>query len=220
MLFLYFTCSKSHFSILTTHYYKTTLISFSILQYIILKYYKIILYLFIFFFSHSNQTNDIHQNPGSRSTTTSTTRSIAQINNPAQPRSTTHSRLQLWQPPITPTPTLANPNPPQPISIKINKITNQTQPQPCYPTITKESIGEAESVRRFFYCGFARSPQLWFTHAGPVLRRSPSSRPQGYRDLLVHEKLDHPKKQEIQRERRAEQRESLGVERKGKKRRK
>jgi hypothetical protein len=84
----------------------------------------------------------------------------------------------------------------------------------------KESISEAESVRRFFDCGFTRSPQLRSAHAGPAPRRSPSSQPQGHRDLLVHEKLDRPKKQEIQRERRAKQRESIGAERKGKKRRK
>jgi hypothetical protein len=77
----------------------------------------------------------------------------------------------------------------------------------------KESIGETESVRRFFNCGFARSPQLRSAHAGPAPRRSPLSRPQGHRDLLVHEKLDCPKKQEIQRKRRAEQRERASVPR-------
>ena len=40
---------KSYFFILVTHFYKTLHISFSILQYIILKYYKIILFLHIFF---------------------------------------------------------------------------------------------------------------------------------------------------------------------------
>jgi hypothetical protein len=88
---LYFTTLKSIFSIIHTHFYITPHISFSTLQSIILKYYKIILFLYIFF--QSNQTNGIHQNPGSQSTTTSTTRSTAQINNQAQPRSTTHSRL-------------------------------------------------------------------------------------------------------------------------------
>jgi hypothetical protein len=87
---LYFTTLKSIFSIIHTHFYITTHIPFSTLQSITLKYYKIIFFLYIFF--QSNQTNGIHQNRGSRSTT-STTRSTAQINNQAQPRSTTHSRL-------------------------------------------------------------------------------------------------------------------------------
>uniref|UniRef100_A0A2N9HNP8 HAT C-terminal dimerisation domain-containing protein n=1 Tax=Fagus sylvatica TaxID=28930 RepID=A0A2N9HNP8_FAGSY len=80
----------------------------------------------------------------------------------------------------------ANPNPPQPISIKINKITNRTQPQPCYPDVAKESIGEAESVWQFFDCGLARSPQLRSTRVSPTLRSSPSLQPQGHHDLLVH----------------------------------
>ncbi len=55
---LYFTSLKNHFSILTTYFYKIFHISFSILPYIILKYYKII--LFYIFFSHSNQTHSNH----------------------------------------------------------------------------------------------------------------------------------------------------------------
>jgi hypothetical protein len=81
---LYFTSSKSHFSILTTPFYKTTHISFSILQYIILKYYKIILFLYIFFHTLTKPTASI-KTPG------------ADQPHPQQPdqqpRSTTHSRL-------------------------------------------------------------------------------------------------------------------------------
>ena len=97
---LYFISSKSHFSILTTHFYKTPPILFYILQYIILKYYKIILFIYIFF-SHSNQTHS------SRSTTTSTSRSAATTHNP-------HTHADKPKP-ITTIPTLANPNPSQPI---------------------------------------------------------------------------------------------------------
>jgi hypothetical protein len=93
-LYLYFTTLKSHFSILTTHFYKTTPIPFSILQYITLKYYKIIPF-FIYFFSHPNQTH------GSRSAATP--------NNP-------HTHAGKPKPkPTTTIPTPANPNPPQPI---------------------------------------------------------------------------------------------------------
>jgi hypothetical protein len=218
-LHLYFTTLKSHFSILITHSYKTPPIPFSILQYIILKYYKIILFLYIFFHTPTKPTakiktaRPINHNLNNLINSPDQQPSTVQINNPLTPP-------QPRQPPITPTPTLANPNRPQPISIKINKITNRTQPQPCYLAVAKESISEAESVRRFFDCGLARSPQLRSAHAGLAPRRSPSSRPQGHRDLLVHEKLVRPKKQEVQRERRAEQRESIGAERKGKKRRK
>ncbi len=48
---LYFTSSKSHFFSLTIYFYKTPHISFSILQYIILKYYTIILSFLYMFFS-------------------------------------------------------------------------------------------------------------------------------------------------------------------------
>ena len=53
---IYFISSKSHFFSLITHFDKTPQILFFILQYIILKYYKIILFLYIFF-QHSNQTH-------------------------------------------------------------------------------------------------------------------------------------------------------------------
>ena len=97
---LYFISSKSHFSILTTHFYKTPPILFYILQYIILKYYKIILFIYIFF-SHSNQTHS------SRSTTTSTSRSAATTHNPH-----THAGKPKPKPkPTTTIPTPANPNP-------------------------------------------------------------------------------------------------------------
>jgi hypothetical protein len=201
---LYFTTLKSIFSIIHTHFYITTHIPFSTLQSIILKYYKII-FFYIFFFSvqpnqrHPSKPREpINHNLNNPINSPDQQPSTAQINNPLTPP-------QPRQPPITPTPIPANPNPPQPISIKINKITNRTQPQPCYPAVAKESIGEAESVRQFFDCGFTRSPQLRSAHAGPAPRRSPSSQPQGHRDLLAHEKLDRPKKQEIQKERRAEQ---------------
>jgi hypothetical protein len=83
---LYFTSSKSQFSILTTNFYKTPLIPFSILQYIILKYYKIILFLYIFFHTPTKPTAADQPQP-------------QQADQP--------------QPPITPTPTPtpANPNP-------------------------------------------------------------------------------------------------------------
>ena len=109
---LYFTSSKSYFSILTTYFYKTPHISFSILQYIILKYYKIILFIYIYIYiSHSNQTHGNHQNPKSRSTTTSTTRSIVQINNPAHPRSTIQINNPQEPPPQTAITTVHGPNP-------------------------------------------------------------------------------------------------------------
>ena len=138
---------------------------------IILKYYKIILFLYIFFTLQPNPRQPskpwepINHNLNNL------------INSPDQ---------QPRQLPITPATTPASPNPPQPISIKINKITNRTQPQPCYPTIAKESIGEAELVRRFFDCGLARSPQLQSARAGPTPRSLPSSRPHGHHDLFVH----------------------------------
>jgi hypothetical protein len=59
---LYFIFSKSHFFILTTNFYKTLPIPFSILQYIILKYYKIILFLYIFFTLQPNPRQPINHN--------------------------------------------------------------------------------------------------------------------------------------------------------------
>jgi hypothetical protein len=91
-LYLYFTTLKSHFSILTTHFYKTIPIPFSILQYITLKYYKIILFLYIYIL-HPNQTH------GSRSAATA-----------HKPH--THAGKPK---PTTTIPTPANPYPPQPI---------------------------------------------------------------------------------------------------------
>ncbi len=62
----YFTFSKSYFFSLAIHFYKTSHILFSILQYFILKYYKIIIFFFIFF-QHSNHTsrqpNPRHHHP-------------------------------------------------------------------------------------------------------------------------------------------------------------
>ena len=55
-LHLYFTTLKSHFFILTTHFYKTPPISFSILQYITLKYYKIIFFYIYFFHTPTKPT--------------------------------------------------------------------------------------------------------------------------------------------------------------------
>jgi hypothetical protein len=52
---LYFTTLKSIFSIIHAHFYITTHIPFSTLQYIILKYYKIILFLYFFFSVQPNQ---------------------------------------------------------------------------------------------------------------------------------------------------------------------
>jgi hypothetical protein len=62
-LYLYFTTLKSHFSILTTHFYKTTPIPFSILQYITLKYYKIILFYIYFFYTPTKPTAADQQQP-------------------------------------------------------------------------------------------------------------------------------------------------------------
>jgi hypothetical protein len=86
-LHLYFTTLKSHFSILITYFYKTSHISFSILQYIILKYYKIILFLYIFFHTPTKPTAADQPQP---------------------------QQADQQQPPITPTPTPANPNPQPP----------------------------------------------------------------------------------------------------------
>jgi hypothetical protein len=62
-LHLYSTTLKSNFSILTTNFYKTSPISFSILQYITLKYYKIILFLYIFFHTPTKPTAADQQQP-------------------------------------------------------------------------------------------------------------------------------------------------------------
>jgi hypothetical protein len=62
-LYLYFTTLKSHFSILTTHFYKTTPIPFSILQYITLKYYKIIPFFIFFFHTPTKPTAADQQQP-------------------------------------------------------------------------------------------------------------------------------------------------------------
>ena len=85
---LYFTSSKSQFFILTTHFYKTPSITFFILQYIILKYYKKIIFLYIFFHTPTKPTASVDQ---------------------PQPQ-----QADQQQPPITPTPTPANPNPQPP----------------------------------------------------------------------------------------------------------
>ena len=60
---LYFTFSKSHFSILTTHFYKTLYMPLYILQYIKLKYYKIIPFLYFFFHTPTKPTATI-KTPG------------------------------------------------------------------------------------------------------------------------------------------------------------
>ena len=79
-----FTTLKSYFSILTTHFYKTPPISFSILEYIILKYYKIILFLYIFFHTPTKPTASI-KTPGADQP------QPQQLDQ--QSRSTTHSHL-------------------------------------------------------------------------------------------------------------------------------
>ena len=103
---LYFISSKNQFSILTTHFYKTPLISFFILQYIILKYYKIILFLYFFFHTSTKPTAADQPQP---------------------------QQADQQQPPITPTPTLANPNPQPPYPRWQNQIHHnpfRLQPRP------------------------------------------------------------------------------------------
>jgi hypothetical protein len=87
---LYFTPSKSHFSILTTHFYKTPHIPFSILQYIILKYYKIIFFIYIYFFTlqpnprqPSKPQESINHNLNNPINSLDQQPSTSQINNPA-----------------------------------------------------------------------------------------------------------------------------------------
>jgi hypothetical protein len=65
---VYFTSSKSHFFSLAIHFYKTPSIPFFILHYIILKYYKIILFLYFFFHTPTKPTATI-KTPAGRSTT-------------------------------------------------------------------------------------------------------------------------------------------------------
>ena len=84
---LYFTTLKSIFSIIHTHFYITPYIPFSTLQSIILKYYKIILFLYIFFHTPTKPTAKI-KTAGPINHNLNNL-----INNPAQPRSTTHSPL-------------------------------------------------------------------------------------------------------------------------------
>jgi hypothetical protein len=105
-LHLYFTTLKSHFSILTTHFYKTPPIPFSILQYIILKYYKIIPFLNIFFHIPTKSTAADQPQP---------------------------QQADQQQPPITPTPTPANPNPQPPYPHRQTQTHHNTfclQPRP------------------------------------------------------------------------------------------
>ena len=83
---LYFTTLKSIFSIIHTHFYITPYIPFSTLQSIILKYYKIILFLYIFFHTPTIPTASIKTQPINHNLNNP-------INNQAQPKSTTHSRL-------------------------------------------------------------------------------------------------------------------------------
>ena len=58
--FLYFRSSKNYLFSLATHFYKTPHIPLSILQYIILKYYKIIFFIYIFFFNTPNSLASTH----------------------------------------------------------------------------------------------------------------------------------------------------------------
>ena len=87
---LYFTYSKSYFFSLATHFCKTLHISFSILQYIILKYYKIILFLYFFFTLQPNPQQPskpqepINHNLNNLINSPDQQPSTSQINNPDQ----------------------------------------------------------------------------------------------------------------------------------------
>ncbi len=109
---LYFTYSKSYFFSLATHFYKTLHISFSILQYIILKYYKIIPFFIYIFFQHSNHTSQQHQPKGNQthSNTKCTTHNHHQQN--PQPITTTNPQPKSVH--HKPTPANPNPQPPYP----------------------------------------------------------------------------------------------------------
>jgi hypothetical protein len=141
-LYLYFTTLKSHFSILTTHFYKTTPIPFSILQYITLKYYKIIPF-FIYFFSHPNQTH------GSRSAAT-----------PHNPH--THAGKPK---PTTTIPTPANPNPPQPIlsatTAEKGERNQIRKPHHCRQTQTQTPSPPANPNRNPITAANHHHQQIW-----------------------------------------------------------
>jgi hypothetical protein len=55
---------------------------------------------------------------------------------------------------------------------------------PIFFCIRDKQLKSFEIV--YLDCGLARSPQLRSARAGPAPRSSPSSRPQGHHDLLVH----------------------------------
>ena len=128
---LYFTSSKSHFSILTTHFYKTPHIPFSILQYIILKYYKIILFLYIFFHSPTKPTATIK--------TLGADQSQPQQPN-QQPRSTTQHQ-ETTQAKLATTGATTHSNHPKPTHASSTTATTcnphtyvgKPKPQPPYP---------------------------------------------------------------------------------------
>jgi hypothetical protein len=95
---LYFTSSKSYFSILHTNFYKTPHISLSILQYFLLKYYKIFIFYNIFSRNpaHPRHTrrNSITSNPTPELLHHQQPKSIAhpmpKVGKPSSPNPETH----------------------------------------------------------------------------------------------------------------------------------
>ena len=93
--FLYFTSSKSHFFSLQTHFYITPLIPFSILQYILLKYYKIIIFFFFF---------PCFPNPSLRQHQPTATNPRRNPQPQTHARILSHKPTQTANPPLTPPP--------------------------------------------------------------------------------------------------------------------
>ena len=153
VFYLYFITLKSYFSILIIHFYKTSHISFSILQYIILKYYEIIFIFFIYFFSHSNQTHDNHHrshhswqppkthsrllNNGNHPIPTHASSTTATTHNPH-----THAGKPK---PTTTIPTLVSLNPPQPI-LSATTAEKGERNQPSNPMATTQTQTPSKKV--------------------------------------------------------------------------
>ena len=96
----YFTSSKNYFSILHTNFYKTPHIPLSILQYVLLKYYKI--FIFYNIFSRHTRWNSITNNPMPELLLHQQPKSIAhpmpKAGKPSSPNPKTHGH---WIPPTS-----------------------------------------------------------------------------------------------------------------------